>query len=128
MSLHMLLAVAAGGALGAVSRFFVTSSVIYVFGNSLPFGTLVVNIIGSFCLGALVEVFPVAWSVSPELRNFFIVGILGSFTTFSTFSLEVVELWSRGDLFYAGIYVIGSVCLGILGFICGAITTKSLFA
>jgi len=128
MSLHMILAVAAGGALGAVSRFFVTSSVIYVFGNGLPFGTLVVNIIGSFCLGALVEVFSVAWSVSPELRNFFIVGILGSFTTFSTFSFEVVELWSRGDLFYAGTYVIGSVFLGILGFICGIIITKSLFA
>ncbi len=126
MSLHMILAVAAGGALGAVSRFFVTSSVIYVFGNGLPFGTLVVNIIGSFCLGALVEVFFVAWSVSPELRNFFIIGILGSFTTFSTFSLEVVELWSRGDLISAGIYVIGSVSLGILGFICGATITKSL--
>ena len=128
MSLHMILAVAAGGALGAVSRFFVTSGVIYLFGNGLPLGTLVVNVIGSFCLGILVQVFPVAWLVTPEFRNFFIVGILGSFTTFSTFSFEVVELWSRGDLFSAGTYVIGSVLLGVLGFICGSTITKSLFA
>ena len=127
MSLHMIFAVAVGGALGAVGRFLVTSSVIYFFGNGLPFGTLIVNIIGSFCLGVLVELFPLTWSVSPEIRTFFIVGVLGAFTTFSTFSFEVASLWSRGDLFSAGTYVIGSVFLGIVGFICGAAITKSLF-
>ena len=128
MSLHMIFAVAVGGALGAVGRFIVTSSVIYLFGNGLPFGTLIVNIIGSFCLGVLVELFPLTWSVSPEMRTFFIVGVLGAFTTFSTFSFEVASLWLRGDLFSAGTYVIGSVLLGVLGFICGATITKSLFA
>ena len=61
------------------------------------------NIIGSFGLGILVEL-SLFWSVSPELRSFFIVGLLGAFTTFSTFSFEAVSLWSRGDLFSSSAY------------------------
>ena len=127
MSLNMIIVVAIGGALGAVGRFLITSGVVYFFGNGLPPGTLIVNIIGSFGLGILMEVYPIAWSVSPELRSFFVVGLLGAFTTFSTFSFEAVSLWLRGDLFSSGAYVIGSVFLGIVGFICGSAMAKSLF-
>ena len=126
MSVHTILAVAAGGALGAVGRFLITSGAGYFLGYGLPFGTVIVNVLGSFALGVLIEVSAFAWSPSAELRAFLVAGVLGAFTTFSTFSLDAVSLWTRGDFLLAGMYVAGSVLFGIIGLLAGMFLTKAV--
>ena len=119
MSVQMLVAVAAGGALGAVGRYLVMSGVGHWIGHGIPYGTLAVNLIGSFALGALIEISALAWSPSEEMRAFLAAGVLGAFTTFSTFSMDTVVLWERGEFVGAGIYVVCSVALGVCGLIAG---------
>ncbi|MHC4917835.1 MAG: CrcB family protein, partial [Planctomycetota bacterium] len=87
--MKMLLAVAAGGAVGAVGRYLVMIQVGYWLGTAFPFATLAVNVIGSFALGLLVGLMALAWSPPAELRALLVVGVLGAFTTFSTFSMDV---------------------------------------
>ncbi len=124
----ILLAVAAGGALGAVGRYLVISAVGQVFGTAFPLGTIVVNVVGSFVLGALTEALALAWSPSPELRAMIVVGILGAFTTFSTFSLDVALLYERGALGQAALYIGVSVVLSIGAFFLGLALLRSLLA
>lgn len=101
--------IAMGGALGALAR--------YAFGTllSFPFGTLAVNILGCFVIGAL---FP--QSLSPKAHDFLIIGVLGGFTTFSTFSLDVFKLVDSGAHFGAGLYVIASLFLSLGAVVLGA--------
>jgi len=82
-------------------------------GSGFPWGTLTVNVVGSFAMGALVELMAIRWNVGPELRAFMTVGVLGAFTTFSTFSLDVAVLGERGALLPAALYVLMSVGLSI---------------
>ncbi len=124
----ILLAVAAGGALGAVGRYLVITAVGQIFGTGFPLGTIVVNVVGSFVLGALTEVLALVWSPSPELRAMLVVGVLGAFTTFSTFSLDVALLYERGALGQAALYVGASVILSIGGFFLGLALLRSLLA
>lgn len=119
MSLQMLVAVAAGGALGAVGRYLMVSGIGHWVGHGFPYGTFAVNLIGSFALGALVEISALAWSPSEEMRAFLTVGVLGAFTTFSAFSLDAVVLWERGEFIGAGIYVVCSIALSVCGLIAG---------
>lgn len=108
-----LLAVAGGGAVGAMARYLVYVAAGHILGAGFPFGTLIVNIAGSFLMGALAEIMALAWSPSTETRLFLVVGFLGAFTTFSTFSLDFAVLYERGRLllcaFYVGVSVICSV-------------------
>lgn len=113
MNVSQVLFVAMGGAIGAVGRFAAVSAVGALFGHGFPFGTLFVNVVGSFALGAVIEVSALAWSPSPEIRAMIVVGILGAFTTFSTFSLDVVTLMSRGETAAGLAYVAASVLLSI---------------
>ncbi len=122
----MLLAVAAGGAAGAVGRYLVMSGVGHLFGGGYPLGTLVVNVLGSFILGLLVELSALAWSPGPELRALLVVGVLGAFTTFSTFSMDAVLLFERGNLGLAALYVISSVVLSIAAFFAALLLLRSL--
>jgi CrcB protein len=115
----IVLAVAAGGAVGATARYLVMSWVGHAFGHGFPYGTLAVNVLGSFVLGALIEVMALTYSPSEEVRAFLVVGMLGAFTTFSAFSLDVVTLFQRGEPATAGIYVALSVFLSVLAFIAG---------
>ena len=117
--MKILLSVALGGALGAISRYYVVVQVGHWLGLSFPYGTLVVNILGSFILGALTEIMALSWSVSQEVRAFMVVGVLGSFTTFSTFSLDVVYLFERGQTTSAAFYIAASVILAIAAFMLG---------
>ena len=126
--MKMIFAVAAGGALGAVGRFLLSSGTGQWLGHGFPFGTLIANIVGSFLLGILLEISAMTWTPSPELRAFLSVGFLGAFTTFSTFSLDAVTLWQRGELMTAGIYVGGSVLIGISGFLLGVFMVKSVLS
>lgn len=117
--MQMLIAVAAGGAVGAVGRYLVMSQVGHWLGMSFPYGTLVVNVVGSFVLGALVEIMALVWSTGQELRAFLVVGVLGAFTTFSTFSLDAVALVERGAIGAAALYVAASVFFAIAGLVAG---------
>ena len=118
-SMSTVLAVAFGGAVGAVARYVTVSVLGLWLGISFPYGTLAVNVIGSFALGGLVELSALVWSPSPELRAMLVVGILGSFTTFSAFSLDVVTLYERGNYGACGTYIVASVVLSVLGLIAG---------
>lgn len=117
--MNMILAVAAGGALGSVARYLVMSLAGAWWGAAFPWGTLAVNVIGSFVMGALVESFALAWSAGSEMRAFLTVGVLGGFTTFSAFSLDVVALIERGQAAIAAAYVMGSVLVSVLALMAG---------
>jgi fluoride exporter len=109
--MSMVLAVACGGALGAVGRYLISSYMQTLAGNSFPWGTLVVNVLGCAILGTLVTVFAHVWSPSQEMRAFLTVGMMGALTTFSAFSLEVVLMIERAQWVMAGGYVAASVIL-----------------
>ena len=120
MNLGLLLAVAAGGALGSVARYLAGIGATRLFGLGFPWGTLIVNIAGSFLIGAFVELFALRWDLPQEGRVFLTVGICGGFTTFSTFSLDTWALMERGDWGLAAAYILGSVVLSI-GALIGAL-------
>ena len=126
--MKLLLSIAAGGAFGAVGRYLLMSRFGHWFGFGFPFGTLAVNIIGALALGSLVEIMALVWSPSPEMRAFLVVGVLGSFTTFSTFSLDVVTLAERGQWLPAGSYVAASVVLSVTAFLGGMALFRQLLA
>ncbi len=111
--MNMILAVAAGGALGAVGRHFVNTAAVHLLGSGFPWGTLTVNVVGSFVMGVIIELSALVWSPGLELRAFLTVGILGAFTTFSTFSLDVALLYERGQLALAAGYITLSVTLSV---------------
>lgn len=126
--LNMVLAVAAGGAVGAVARYGVMVAVGHWLGGGFPYGTLAVNVIGSFALGALVEVMAQIWSPGEALRALLVVGLLGAFTTFSTFSLDVISLFQRGEVMAAAFYVGASVLLSVLALFAGLGAVRQLLA
>lgn len=104
-----VLAIAGGGALGALARFWMAGEVYRLLGRDFPWGTLVVNVLGSFLIGFLIVLFLERSAAGPEVRSAVIVGFLGAFTTFSTFSLETLNLIEAGELARALINVAGSV-------------------
>ena len=119
MAMNMLLAVAIGGAFGAVGRYLVMSQLGHWLGTGFPYGTLAVNVIGSFIMGCLVEIMALVWSAPQEIRALLVVGFLGSFTTFSTFSLDVYVLYERGHMQALALYMAGSVVLSVAGLVAG---------
>lgn len=126
--MNMLLAIAFGGAVGALGRHFVNVGAAAVFGMGIPWGTLIVNIGGSFAMGVLVHVMALTWTVSPELRALLTVGGLGAFTTFSTFSLDAVMLYERGQVMFAALYVLASVIGAIGALVLGMRLARLVFA
>ena len=118
--MKMILAVAAGGAVGAVARYLVMVGVGRLLGpHDFPWGTLTVNVVGSVLMGVLIEVLALTWSPSQEVRALLVVGVLGAFTTFSTFSLDVMVLFERGQTLFVAAYVAGSVVLCVGGLFAG---------
>jgi CrcB protein len=107
------LAVALGGALGSLSRFFLAAAMTALTGPRFPWGTLLINILGSFVIGlvAAVTLTPPRVAMHADLRVFLMVGICGGFTTFSAFSLQTLELLQSGDAWPAAGYIAGSVVL-----------------
>lgn len=108
-----LLAVAAGGALGALGRYLVMSRVGHWLGSDFPFATLAVNLSGAFALGLVVGLAQGLWSPSPATEAFLTAGLLGGFTTVSTFALDVAFLADRGQSARAVVYVVASVSLSL---------------
>jgi CrcB protein len=119
MSAQLVLAVAAGGALGSVARYLVGIGSTRAFGFAFPWGTLIVNIAGSFLIGVLIELFALKADLPQEVRVFLTVGICGGFTTFSTFSLDAYVLMQRGEWGPAAAYILASVVLSIAALVGG---------
>ena len=111
--MNTLFAVAAGGALGASARYLTGAAALRLIGPGFPWGTLTVNILGSFLMGLLIALFAFKLNVSGEVKSFLTTGVLGGFTTFSAFSLDAALMWERGEAGTAAIYVVASVVLAI---------------
>lgn len=113
------LAVAAGGAIGAMARHGVSRAALHLLGPNFPWGTLAANIGGSFAMGLLIVWLSRHEPQSAALRAFLTVGVLGAFTTFSTFSLDIVTLYRDRTLVIAGAYLLASVILSVSGLAAG---------
>lgn len=122
---HILL-VAAGGAIGSVLRYLVGLWTLRSFGPAFPWGTLTVNITGSFLIGVLAEAIARKFGASVEMRVFLITGILGGYTTFSAFSLDAMTLLERGEPVTALIYVASSVLLSALAVFAGLALMRAM--
>jgi CrcB protein len=120
------LIVAIGGALGALSRYFAVTTVAKVFGTGFPYGTLMVNTLGSFVLVFFVILTVEKLSIDPVWRLFFAVGFLGSFTTFSSFSYETIALFQDGEYFKGTANIILNNVFALSAGILGLISAKAL--
>ena len=117
--------VALGGALGALARYGISGWVYDRMGESFPWGTLMVNLVGCLLLGVAIRWLQVT-PVAPGMRPFLTIGLLGAFTTFSTFSYETVALLQEGQWLRASLYVGGSVALGLIAMLAGMALATAL--
>lgn len=108
-----------GGGIGAALRHGVNLSTARLFGTSFPYGTLTVNVVGSLIMGILAAYFAFKGDATQHWRLFFTTGILGGFTTFSAFSLDVALLYERGEVGLAAFYVALSVVVSLAGLFAG---------
>lgn len=125
--MKMLLMAAMGGAIGAAGRYLVGVGAIRLLGTGFPWGTLIVNVVGSLIMGMMIEAFALRYSVSNEVRTFLATGILGGFTTFSAFSLDMATLIERKAQGLAVIYLGASVGLSILALFAGLAIARVIF-
>ena len=114
-----------GGGLGSVARLAIGRASLALLGPGLPWGTLAVNVAGSFAIGLAIGLLG-AHSVGLPARLFLVTGFLGGFTTFSAFSLDALTLWQRGDVPTAVAYVAASVMLSLLAVAAGFQFTRGL--
>lgn len=128
MNLQLILAVAFGGALGSVTRYLVGIGSGKLFGINFPWGTLIINITGSFLIGLFVGMFATRWNLPQAVRVFLTVGVCGGYTTFSTFSLDAFYLMERGEAVAAGVYMVGSVALSVGALIGAMLLVRTLQA
>ena len=119
-------AIAAGGALGAMMRFWVSGGVYAWLGRDFPYGTLSVNLIGSFFIGIAFILLTERLTLGSEVRAFILIGFLGAFTTFSTFSLETLMLLQEGLLIKAAGNILLSVFLCIIATWSGIVIARSI--
>lgn len=122
-----ILLVGLGGAIGSILRHLAGVAASRFVGTAFPWGTLFVNLTGSFLIGLLVEMLARRFNAPLEVRLFLITGILGGYTTFSAFALEALSLYERGSLFAAAGYVGVSVILGIAAAGAGLWMGRQLF-
>ncbi|MGI6606817.1 MAG: fluoride efflux transporter CrcB [Peptococcia bacterium] len=107
--------IALGGALGALGRYGLSTWIANRGNDPFPWGTFVVNILGCFLLGLIYVLGTEKLLINPQVRSMITVGFLGAFTTFSTFSLETVNLLRNGEVIMAMLYVFGSITVGLIG-------------
>jgi CrcB protein len=116
-----------GAGLGGALRHGFNLAVLRLFGPDVPIGTFAVNVLGSLAMGLLIGWFTHRTDPGQTWRLFLTTGILGGFTTFSTFSLDAAVLYQRGEIGLAAIYVASSVALSILGLFAGLQIARSAF-
>lgn len=123
--MNMIFATALGGALGSVLRHYVITA-----GGRLheffPYGTLIVNVVGCFLIGLLMELMALKWQVSLEVRALLVTGFLGGFTTFSAFSFDFFKLVETNHVLAAAAYVAASVFLSLLAVFAGVWIVKGV--
>jgi CrcB protein len=113
--MNYLVFIALGGASGAVSRYLLANWVHQLWDGKLPVGTLLVNVLGSAAIGVVFVLLVEKEFLHPDWRGVLMVGFLGAFTTFSTFSLETISLMEAGHWVHAIGYMLGSTLLCVLG-------------
>ena len=121
--MNQLLLIGLGGGIGAMARYLMVSGARHLPLADFPYGVLAVNILGSFLMGLLAGAASPA--LTPDMRAFLGIGVLGGFTTFSAFSLDVVTLMQRGETIPALIYMVASVTLSVIGLAIGISLTRS---
>lgn len=126
MNLYPAIAISLGAIPGALSRYYLTLLFAHWFGTQFPFGTFFINITGAIVMGFFVTYFLDRGIGTPELRLFFAVGFLGSYTTFSTYALETSVLLKSGSHSLALLYWLGSAAIGFLGLEFGSFLARKL--
>ncbi|THD85208.1 fluoride efflux transporter CrcB [Aliigemmobacter aestuarii] len=116
--------VALGGALGASLRHLANVAARHWLGAGFPYGTMIVNVLGSFLMGVLVVA--LVQKGGTKATPFLMTGVLGGFTTFSAFSLDAITLWERGQVMAAGAYVLLSVLLSLAAIAAGLIVARQM--
>jgi len=111
--------VAVGGALGTLARYFGMITIGHFWRTDFPWAVFIINVIGSFVIGVVAELQALVLSNSEMVRAFVIVGLLGGFTTFSSFSLDIWLLVERGQVALALAYALASVGVGVAGLVLG---------
>ena len=122
--LNTLAQVALGGAAGSAARYLTGLGALRLIGPGFPWGTLIVNVAGSFLMGALVVL--LAHLSANRLAPLLMTGFLGGFTTFSAFSLDAVTIWERGQAATAAAYLAASVILSLAALVAGLQLARSL--
>ncbi len=126
--MQQLFLIFAGGGLGAVGRYWANGVGLRYFGPAFPYSTLAVNVIGSLAMGLFIGWLVQRGGAGNNLRLFFATGVLGGFTTFSAFSLDFANLWHRGDMSGAALYLTLSVGLSIFSVFAGLWLARALLA
>ena len=126
--MKIILVIALGGALGSVARYFVGKASLLLWGPDYPWGTLIVNIAGCFVMGILAGLTAHYTELSQEVKSFLLIGLLGGFTTFSAFALDVVALYQRGAWMGAALYLSASVIASIVALLAGLFLTRNFIS
>jgi len=128
MKSTIILMVGIGGALGSMARYLIVGWVQPAYWTGFPYGILIVNITGGFIMGLFTEAMALKFHVSPEVRAFLTTGILGGYTTFSTFSLEAGMLIERQAYTQAVFYITGSALLSVAALFAGFWLMRAVYA
>lgn len=124
--MYTILAIAGGGAIGALLRHALNNAVSGPAGSAFPWGILLCNVLGSFVMGLLIALFAGVWEPPQEIKTFLTVGLLGGFTTFSSYSMDTVLLFERGAYGAAAFYAAGSVVLAVAALAGGMVLVRGL--
>ena len=118
--------VGVGGSVGAIARFAMTRFAVARFGDTFPWGTLTINLLGAFTVGLILTWLTERTAAAPEFRLVLVVGFLGGYTTFSSYTFEAVAMAQRGNWLGASSYVFGSNVLGLAACAAGIVLARQL--
>jgi fluoride exporter len=119
------LSIAVGGALGSLARYLLAGAVHRVVSPYFPYGTFVVNVVGCLAFGLIFGIFEQRFTPGPTMRAFLLVGVLGGFTTFSSFTFETFQLLRDGEMLLAGVNAVGQVIIGLVAFWVGTVLIRA---